>query len=33
MDAISIATIGNSDNPKVAEQVVAIGNALVMASP
>ena len=28
MDAISIATIGNSDNPKVGEQVVAIGNAL-----
>ena len=28
MDAISIATIGNSDNLKVGEQVVAIGNAL-----
>ena len=28
MNAISIATIGNSDNPKVGEQVVAIGNAL-----
>ena len=27
MDAISIATIGNSDNLKVGEQVVAIGNA------
>ena len=28
MNAISIATIGNSDNLKVGEQVVAIGNAL-----
>lgn len=28
MDEISIATIGNSDNLKVGEQVVAIGNAL-----
>ena len=28
MDAISIATIGNSDNLKVGEQGVAIGNAL-----
>ena len=28
MDAISIATIGNSDNLKVGEQVIAIGNAL-----
>ena len=28
MDAISVATIGNSDNLKVGEQVVAIGNAL-----
>lgn len=28
MDAISIATIGNSDNLKVGEQVVASGNAL-----
>lgn len=28
MDAISIATIGNSDNLKVGEQVVAIGNTL-----
>ena len=28
MDAISIATIGNSDDLKVGEQVVAIGNAL-----
>ena len=28
LDAISIATIGNSDNLKVGEQVVAIGNAL-----
>ena len=28
MDAISIATIGNSDNLKVGEQVAAIGNAL-----
>ena len=28
MDAISIATVGNSDNLKVGEQVVAIGNAL-----
>ena len=28
MDAISIATIGNSDNLKVGEQVLAIGNAL-----
>lgn len=28
MDAISIATIGNSDNLKIGEQVVAIGNAL-----
>ena len=28
MDAISIATIGNSDNLKVGEQVVTIGNAL-----
>lgn len=28
MNAISIATIGNSDNLKIGEQVVAIGNAL-----
>ena len=28
MDAISVATIGNSDNLKVGEQVIAIGNAL-----
>ena len=28
LDAISIATIGNSDNLKVGEQVIAIGNAL-----
>ena len=28
LDAISVATIGNSDNLKVGEQVIAIGNAL-----
>ncbi len=28
MDAISVATIGNSDDLKVGEQVIAIGNAL-----
>ena len=28
MDAISVATIGNSDSLKVGEQVIAIGNAL-----
>ncbi len=28
MDAISVATIGSSDDLKVGEQVIAIGNAL-----